>query len=27
LGMQMRMACDSCHDKNMQVYDPTAKPK
>jgi cytochrome c556 len=27
LAMQMRTGCDSCHDKNMQVYDPTAKPK
>jgi cytochrome c556 len=25
LAMQLRMACDSCHDKHMQVYDPTAK--
>jgi cytochrome c556 len=23
LAMQLRAACDSCHDKYMQVYDPT----
>jgi cytochrome c556 len=23
IAMQLRAACDSCHDKYMQVYDPT----